>query len=128
MDGRKLLNSEYQPPSVFTPFLRRFTDEAANDLRESIALYREVGTDHARSVWAQSDVVERINSHCAEIVCQHVTLPNYRPLVEALDRCQLALIGQEKTIVSFPEIDWSRSRLSMKEQVDLNRFLRAKQY
>ena len=38
------------------------------------------------------------------------------------------LIAQETTIVSFPEIDWSRARLSMKEQVDLRRFLRAKQH
>src|SRR5437899_11392569 len=109
MDGRKLLSSEYQPPSVFTPFLRRFSDEAAHDLRESIALYKEVRSEHARSVWARSDVMERINNHCAEIVDQHVTLPSYRPLMQALDRCQLALIGQEKTIISFPEIDWSRS-------------------
>jgi hypothetical protein len=122
------LNSEYYPPSVFTPFLRRFTDEVAYDLKESIALYKEVRSEHVSSVWAQSDVVDRINSGCAKIVGDNVTLPSYRPLMEALDRCQLALIGQEKTIFSFPEIDWSRARLSIKEQVDLNRFLRAKQH
>ena len=44
------------------------------------------------------------------------------------DDCQKALIEQEATIVSFPEIDWSRAHLSMVEQTDLNRFLRAKQY
>ena len=55
-------------------------------------------------------------------------MPEYLPLGEALDRCQSALIAQEGTIVSFPDIDWSRAKLSMKEQVDLRRFLRAKEH
>lgn len=57
-----------------------------------------------------------------------ITVPDYPPLGEAVDRCQSALIARETTIVSFPEIDWSRARLSMKEQVDLRRFLRAKEH
>ena len=57
-----------------------------------------------------------------------VSFPEYAAFLEALDRCQKAIIGMESTIVSFPEIDWSRARLSMKEQVDLGRFLRAKQH
>src|SRR6202042_833524 len=69
-----------------------------------------------------------INSHCASVIGEAVTIPGYTPLGEALDRCQSALIGQETTIVSFPEIDWGRARLSMKEQVDLRRFLRAKEH
>jgi phage pi2 protein 07 len=128
MGGRKSLSSDDIRSSVFTPFLRRFTDEAAHDLRQSIALYEEVRCEHAQSIWAQSDIVERINTRCAEIISELVTIPRYTPLLQALDRCQIALIGQEKTIVAFPEIDWSRARLSMKEQVDLNRFLRAKRH
>ena len=62
------------------------------------------------------------------LVEEIVTAPDYLPLGEALDRCQSALIAQEHTIVSFPEIDWSRAKLSMKEQVDLRRFLRAKEH
>jgi hypothetical protein len=115
-------------PSVYTPFLRRFTDEPARELSETIALYREVRLAHERSAFAQEGIVDRINRHCASVVQEAVTVPRYRPLAEALDRCQSALIGQETTIVSFPEIDWRRARLSMKEQVDLRRFLRAKQH
>jgi hypothetical protein len=122
------MSSDLPRPSVYTPFLRRFTDEAAREVGETIDLYRQVQSEHSKSLWAQSDVVERINSHCAEIVGKVVTLPSYTPFLEALDRCQLALIGQEETIISFPAVDWSRARLSMKEQVDLNRFLRAKQH
>jgi hypothetical protein len=115
-------------PSVYTPFLRRFTDEPARELSETIALYREIRRTHEQSPFAQQDIVDRINSHCASVIGEAVTIPGYTPLGEALDRCQSALIGQETTIVSFPEIDWSRARLSMKEQVDLRRFLRAKQH
>ena len=115
-------------PSVYTPFLRRFTDEPARELSETIALYREVRRAHERSPFAQDDIVDRVNTHCANVIGEVVTIPSYQPLGEALDRCQSALIGQETTIVSFPEIDWGRARLSMKEQVDLRRFLRAKQH
>jgi hypothetical protein len=122
------LSSDPLRPSVYTPFLRRFTDEPARDLSETISLYHEVRCAHRGSVWAQDDVVDRVNRHCADIVGKLVSLPEYAPLLEALDRCQSAVIERESTIVSFPEIDWNRARLSMKEQVDLRRFLRAKQH
>lgn len=115
-------------PSVYTPFLRRFTDEPARELSETVALYHEVRHAHLQSAFAQGDVVARVNAHCANIVGQLVTVPDYLPLGHALDRCQSSLIAEEATIVAFPEIDWSRARLSMKEQVDLRRFLRAKQH
>src|ERR1700704_3005914 len=126
MDGRTSLSSN--SPSVFTPFLRAFTDEAARDLSETIALYYEVRRAHVASPWAQSDIVDRLNGHLVGIVEKLAELPLYLPLGEALDRCQKAILSQETTIVAFPEIDWNRARLSMKEQVDLRRFLRAKQH
>lgn len=116
------------PYSVYTPFLRHFTDEPARELSETVALYHEVRRDHVNSPFAQGDIVARVNGHCAEIVQKLVTVPDYQPLAKALDRFLSALIAQEGTIVSFPEIDWQRARLSMKEQVDLRRFLRAKQH
>ncbi len=131
MAGRRLLSSrlpKYSPPSVFSPFLRRFTDEKARDLAETIALYRAVQNSYSASVWAAPDIVDRVHAHCVDVVSELVELPNYGPLMQAFDRCQKALIEQETTIFSFPEIDWSRAHLSMVEQVDLNRFLRAKEY
>src|SRR5262249_38890164 len=124
--GRRSLSSER--PSVYTPFLRRFTDEPARDLADTIALYREVHRSHASSAWAQKDIVEQISNHCVEFITQSIELPNYKPLLEAFDRCQRATIALETTIASFPEIDWDRARLSMNEQLDLRRFLRAKQH
>ena len=114
--------------SVYTPFLRRFTDEPARELSETIALYREVCRAHEHSPFAQKDIVDRVSSHCASLVQEAVSVSDYLPLREALDRCQSALIAQEGAIVSFPIIDWSRAKLSMKEQVDLRRFLRAKEH
>jgi hypothetical protein len=122
------VSSDRFRPSVYTPFLRRFTDEPARELSETVALYNEVRRAHMQSVWAKDDVVDLMNGHCVDIVKQLVTLPDYAPLLEALDRCQKAVIGQESTIIAFPDIDWGRRRLSMKEQVDLRRFLRAKQH
>src|SRR6266436_3385754 len=105
--GRRYLSSDPLRPSVYTPFLRRFTDEPARDLSETIALYHEVRNAHRGSVWAQTDVVDRVNRHCAGIVGKLVSLPEYAPLLQALDRCQEAVVAQEKTIVSFPDIDWN---------------------
>jgi hypothetical protein len=122
------LSSDPLRPSVYTPFLRRFSDEPARDLSETIALYDEVRSAHRASVWAKDDVIERVNGHCADIVGKLVSPPNSTSALRALDRCQSELIAQESTIVSFPEIDWARARLSLKEQVDLRRFLRAKQH
>ncbi|MBR0960895.1 ATP-binding protein [Bradyrhizobium japonicum] len=122
------MSSDPNRPSVYSPFLRRFTDEIALDLSETIALYRDVKREHEASTWSAKDIVERIHRHCVEIIEQAAKSPEYQPLCEALDRCQKAIIKQEATLVSFPEIDFGSRRLSMKEMVDLRRFLRAKQH
>jgi hypothetical protein len=114
--------------TVYTPFLRRFTDEKARDLTETVALYREVQRANNATIWSDVDIVDHIHTHCVEGVKQYVALPSHHAILQALDRCQRALIEQEATIISFPEIDWSRAHLSMMEQVKLNRFLRSKQY
>src|ERR1700676_3077294 len=113
MDRRKFLSSDFSRPSVYTPFLRRFTDEPARELSETIALYEEVQRAHQQSPWAQTDIIGRMNNHCADIIQKLATLPDCLPLAEALDRCQSDLIAYEETIVSFPEINWQRAHLSM---------------
>src|ERR1700674_626583 len=97
-EWRAVFKAEYVPPSGYTPLLRRFTDEAARDLRETVALYTKVRAAHYSSIWAQDDVADRINRHCAEIVTKLVELPAYTPFAEALDRCQVALIKEENAI------------------------------
>ena len=128
MDGRKSLSSEYPRPSVFTPFLRRFTDERARDVSETIDLYNEVRRAHFASMWAHQDAIEHVNTVIAKQVGETVDLPTFSALLKALDRCQQEVLTLERTIFSFPEIDLNAAVLSLKEHVDLRRFLRAKQH
>ena len=119
---------KYQPPSPFTPFLRRFTDERARDLSETIALYNEVRAAHRASVWARADAIERVNGFIADWVGKVIDLPNSQTLMAAFDRCQKEVLALETTMFSSPQIDWDIAVLSLKEQVDLRRFLRAQQH
>lgn len=118
----------YVPPSPFTPFIRRFTDERARDLSETIELYDEVRAAHVDSMWAHPDIVARVNALIAERVGETVDLPASSTLLGALDRCQQAILTLETAIFSFPEIELETGMLSLKEQVDLRRYLRAKQH
>jgi hypothetical protein len=119
---------KYTPPSPFTPFIRRFTDERARDLSETIALYNEVRATHFASIWAHLQAIEHINTLIAERVGEIVDLPRSSRLLKALDRCQQEVLALETTIFSFPEVDLNAGVLSLKEHVDLRRFLRAKQH
>ncbi|MCS3476048.1 hypothetical protein M2212_002894 [Bradyrhizobium elkanii] len=119
---------KYTPPSPFTPFLRRFTDERARDLAETIALYNEVRSAHLDSAWADPDAIEHVSSLVAERVGEIVDLPTSAALLKALDRCQQEMLTLEITIFSFPEVDLNAGVLSLKEHVDLRRYLRAKQH
>lgn len=118
----------YQPPSPYTPFLRRFTDEAAVDLAETRTLYEEVRAAHRASPWGQTEALERIHAHLVEHIVANVDLPSTNALLKAFDRCQREVLALETTIFSSPEIKWDIAKLSMKEQVDLRRFLRAQQH
>ena len=116
----------YIPPSAYTPFLRRFTDERALELAEIKQLYASVTATFRASVWAQQDIVERINGLIAEQVSECVQLPS-QSICEAFDRCQQAVLSKEVTLFSTPIInDWNI--LTLKEQVELRRFLRAQEH
>jgi predicted ATPase len=79
-------------------------------------------------VWAASDIVERVSNQIAHVMSQVVDAPAYLPLDKALDRCLREIIALESTVISFPEIEWNNALLSMREGVDLRRFLRAKEH
>jgi hypothetical protein len=111
----------YKPP-VYTPFLRRFTDEPARELSDTIALYNEVRAAYCASAWAHAEAIERVSAFIASSIGEVVDLPNDHTLAVALDRCQTAVLALETTIFSSPKINWDIARLSMKEQVDLRRF------
>src|ERR1051326_7426971 len=114
--------------AVYTPFLRRFTDERARDLKETAALYNQVQSAHQASVWGRADAIERVSSHIVDCIVEAVELPPSTKIGKPLDRCLKEVLALETTIFSSPTIDWGLAHLTMKEQVDLCRFLRAQQY
>ena len=117
--------SSPSPFSVYTPFLRRFTDEAARDVSETITLYERVSATHANSIWS-TEGLDRLRSFIATEVKKAVTTPDYEPVLEAFDECIRALLAHERTIFEIPTPAFHA--LTMKEHVDLRRELRAKEY
>jgi hypothetical protein len=122
------LSSDPYRPSVYTPFLRRFTDEKALDLADTIALFEEVSAAHRASLWSKPQAIEGVNTLIAEWIGEVIELPQSPTLLRALDQCQQAVLANEVTIFSAPESRWNIASLSLKEQVDLRRFLRAQQH
>lgn len=111
-------------PSTFTPFLRRFTDERARDLSELRALYREVRALHHASVFSKDDTVFAVGrtlyAECARHIPDEV-LQWLAGVMEVITRA-------ERPMFEFPEIRWDVAQLTLKEQVDLHRFLTAKRH
>jgi hypothetical protein len=108
--------------------LRRFTDEIARDLTDTRALYNSVRAAHLASPFSQPDIIDRIHSALATDIKSLVTLPDSLPVLEAMDTAIDAILAQETTIFALPSLEWDIAVLSLKEQVDLRRFLRAKQH
>ena len=69
---------------------------------------------------------QETRSSIAGRVSELVQLP-MQPICEAFDRCQRAVLSKELTLFTTPAInDWSI--LTLKEQVELRRFLRAQEH
>jgi hypothetical protein len=111
-------------PSVFTPFLRRFTDERARDLSGLRALYQEVRAMHRESNYADENYRYDVGAKIYGDIIDRLSEPLVTPFSGTLS----SLINLEATIFDFPEIKWDIGQLSMKEQVDLERFLTAKRH
>jgi hypothetical protein len=124
------LSSSLTPerPSPYIPFLRRFTDERARDLADTVVLHNRVRERFQNSVWSNEDAIERISNHIAEFVLEEASLPDIGGLAAGLDRCQTEVLKLETTVFSCPAIRWPHANLSLKEQVDLRRFLRAQEH
>ena len=112
-------------PSTFTPFLRRFTDERARDLSELRALYRDVRKLHYASPYCEEDAVFEIGRHLYHWYAGRFP---HDTVLTPLASLMADITRLETPIFEFPEIQWDVAHLTLKEQVDLNRFLTAKQY
>lgn len=113
-------------PHVWTPFLRRFTDERATDLNNTIALHMEVSGQWRASFWAKHDALDATALHIFNKLDGFRPIPEF--IREKIHDAIKALLALETQIFATPEIAWPSAHLSLKEQVDLRRFLRAQQY
>lgn len=111
-------------PSVFTPFLRRFTDERALDLREIKNLYSQVYQSHSQSSYATPNARVEIGSAIFARFSEFVPDVARAGFCVTMDE----LLKLETTVFEFPVLNWDIAVLSLKEQVDLRHFLRAKEH
>lgn len=119
---------EASRPSTFTPFIRRWTDERARDLADIAELYRRVTSAHAASYWAREGVLEEVTEDVLQVVAANCTLPASSIVRDALFACAKEILALEKTIFDAADVDFDTAVLSLKEQVDLRRFLRAQEH
>jgi hypothetical protein len=116
------------PQSVFTPFFRRFTDERARDLDETIALHREVRARWLASGWSAEGVIDTVVFGIVDDITQYVDPPKSPAIAKVLDRFLRDCLALETTLFTCPDIDWATAHLSLAELVDLRRFLRAQEH
>jgi hypothetical protein len=116
--------ADFPGPSTFTPFFRRFTDERARNLDALRALYQEVRAMHFASAYAAENAYIVASQDVYADLLRRVP----EPLETAFCGTLAALTRMEKTIFEFPEIRWDIEQLSLREQVDLERFLTAKRH
>jgi len=111
---------------VWTPFWRRFVDQRATDLRDTISLQHEVTSAWKANFWSNPEALETVTTFIFK------KLNAFRPIPTILQpsiREAIKEILQEEThIFSSADIDLQTTDLSLKEQVGLRRFLRAQQY
>ena len=114
------MSSDEYKPILRTPFFRRFTDERARDIAETQALYSRVRSLHEQSAQASETAIH-------DLV---MLIANYHlldaPMVVELCVLLDGILQMEDSVFGFPDIN--PEHLSLKEQVDLNRFLRARDY
>lgn len=109
------MSSEEYKPFVYTPFFRRFTDERARDIAETKALYKSVRAHFFSTPYAAQEAVRDFVLRIAK----DLDTPLLVEFCEAMD----GILWLEECIFNFP--DANVDHLSLKEQVELTRRLRA---
>lgn len=108
--------------NVYTPFERRFTDERAISIGETRALHDRVGKMHAQSDYADDEYC-----YClAESTTKNVAAELPNALKVEFFEAIYTTFRMEKPVFEMPAVDFSL--LTLKAQVDLNRFLRSKEH
>lgn len=79
-------------------------------------------------MWSNPEAGAAVAELVIEGIADTVSRPTSLDLSRAVGQCLRRLIEQETTIFSDPQIDWRTALLSLKEQVELRRFLRAQEH
>ena len=120
-----MTSQKWQPPriSVFTPFLRRFTDEKSRDVAETRELLHAVSSRHRATQWhTQRAAIDLVDATIANLFKEPPEL-----VLEACQDFALSLFQLEDAIHhSVGNVDVAK--LSLVELVDLRRFLRAQEH
>jgi hypothetical protein len=111
-------------PSAFTPFLRRFTDEKAKDLRDTELLYERVRGLHLASRFRGDDGETALGGTVWGGCASSVSSELESTFIHTIHH----LLRLERPIFELPNIELRGAHLSLKELVDLRHFLRAKEY
>jgi len=102
----------FVPPSPYVPFFRRFTDERAADLAETIALHAQVQRSFSASLWSNESTFESFGRLVIDEVSERVDLPASDEVREQLFLCLYRLLEAETQIFACPDIDWSTAIVS----------------
>jgi hypothetical protein len=114
------------PHDVFTPPSHRFTDERARNAQELQQLHRRVKIAHRSSPWGREGAINTVHDAVAAQLVSQIEIPNYDPLLEALDACLTGLLEAETALFSVPALNPTQP-LSFREQAELNQRLRAQE-
>jgi hypothetical protein len=117
----KKSDDEYVP-SVSTPFFRRFTDERARDAEETRQLYARVRARYLASPYSGERAIHDLVLKLANELLENGDIPLLPDFCVAMD----GILQMEDAIFGFPDVNLSH--LSLKEQVELNRLLQAKDW
>src|ERR1700722_14411929 len=92
-----------EPPvvSVFTPFLRRFTDERTRDLSDTKSLYASVRSAASASEFAQPDAREKVGGVLWHAVGKNVPESLVTPFCITID----AILQLEHVMFDMPAIN-----------------------
>src|SRR5262249_29411311 len=91
-------------------------------------LHSKVRSAWCASLWAKSTAIDAFTSFTLDRIAEHVALPASEPLQSELTAAVKGVLALEAALFTSPDIDWGTAHLSIKEQVDLRRFLRAQEH
>lgn len=116
-------NNWLPKPFVFTPFLRRFTDEKSRDIAETRELLANVAARHRACIWSGKDSIQ----YLTETVMEGLAVEPPRETRRSCYNFAKALFELEKPIFQTVS-DVDVAKLSLQELVDLRRFLRSQEH